>query len=150
MTTQEKLIKVYKTFCNQLNNITHDYVKRCSFLNSEYKVDDLSKDMNTLTFDEEVTKLYLQLYKYFSNIDFKIFSKSELVQLGFQMWDDNLILAPSWVIDFCKDGTEFYTINNNKKTKGLDELDLDTRFGVTAFGFLISELRDKRLEDILE
>ena len=75
-------------------------------------------------------------------------------ELGFSLWDENLILAPKWIFQFCKDGTEFVTINGSKKIKGIDHIDMDTRFGTTPNGFLISELkieeRDQKISEIFE
>jgi hypothetical protein len=54
------------------------------------------------------------------------------------------------VTNFLKDGTQLVTISDGEitfnKEKGLDK---DTRMGVTSYGFSKSQLRDSRLDDIL-
>ena len=75
---------------------------------------------------------------------------SQLKELGFKLWDENLILAPTWVIDICKDGTVFNTIGNEVVIKGKENLNMETRFGATAYGILISELRDNKLSNLLD
>lgn len=74
----------------------------------------------------------------------------ELKEFDFQMWDDDVILMPVWALDCLKDGTKLTSISGDEitfnKEKGLGK---DTRMGVTAYGFSKSQLRDARLDDIL-
>ncbi len=99
----------------------------------------------------EAQSVYDKLIKQFDNTDFTQFTVDELKRLDFKMWDDNLILMPIWAIDCLPDGAEVYSIDESKvtfnKSIGLDK---DVRFGVTAFGFTLPQLRDARISNILE
>ena len=163
----KELITIYKKFCNQIFLLNHTLRRRNiesiegygtqskgNVLNcSETWADAYNlriKDEVVYIHLESMSKLFDQLKSYFNDIDFTQFNISELEELGWQIWDENLILAPTWVIDYCKDGTCFTSISDEKQIKGKDRLDLDTRFGSTAYGLLISDLRDSKLESILE
>jgi hypothetical protein len=133
----EELISIYKNFSKQTVNIAHEIIRN-----------DISSGM-TVSTKGSFDKLFEQMRGYFGNVDFARFNTKELKELGWSIWDDNLILAPTWVLDICNKGTIFTTINGEKVEK-VDKLDMDTRFGVTAYGLLLSELRDQKLSDILE
>lgn len=98
----------------------------------------------------EVKNLYAKLIKEFDGVDFTQFTIEELKQFDFQMWDDTTILMPVWVLDCLKDGTKLTTIDGGEitfdKSKGLDK---DERFGCTAYGFNLSQLRDVTINEIL-
>jgi len=138
--TNDELIRIYHRWCYLIIN------KSDELLNSDNK--------EISYFKSELSKTFHQLDEYYKDIDFKIFSINQLKELGFSLWDENLILAPKWIFQFCKDGTEFVTINGSKKIKGIDHIDMDTRFGTTPNGFLISELkieeRDQKISEIFE
>ncbi len=99
----------------------------------------------------EVKELYAKLIKEFQGVDFTQFTIDELKQLDFQIWDDTIILMPVWVLDCLPDGTKLTTINGNEiifnKSRGIDK---DERFGATAYGFSISQLRDSVINKIIE
>jgi hypothetical protein len=42
---------------------------------------------------------YEKLIKEFKGVDFKLFTKEELLKFDFGNWDDDLILMPIWAID---------------------------------------------------
>ena len=66
------------------------------------------------------------------------------------MWDEEIILMPIWAIDCLKDGTEVVSISGTKQIFSKKEgLDKDVRFGATAWGFTISQLRNEKLNTIL-
>jgi hypothetical protein len=91
------------------------------------------------------------LVEKFDGVDFTEFTVEELKQLDFQLWDENTILMPVWALDCLIDGTQVVSIDGQEitfdKSKGLDK---DTRFGCTAYGFTLSQLRDSAIENILE
>ena len=104
----EELISIYRNFYKQAVNIAHEIIRN-----------EISSGM-TVTTKNNFDKLFEQLREYFGDIDFNQFNVGELKELGWSMWDDNLILAPTWVLDICKSGNTFTTINDEKKTKDLE------------------------------
>jgi hypothetical protein len=100
---------------------------------------------------KQVKELYSKLVEKFDGVDFTEFTVEELKQLDFQLWDENTILMPVWALDCLIDGTQVVSIDGQEitfdKSKGLDK---DTRFGCTAYGFTLSQLRDSAIENILE
>jgi len=83
-----------------------------------------------------------------NDVDWRKFTKEELVELGFSAWDDNLLVMPLWAYHICKDGIELTCIDDEKSIKGKDEIDEDVRFGCIAYGFTVPELlkRDRKLK----
>lgn len=99
---------------------------------------------------KEINKCYEALMSEFKKVDFTKFTESELKELDFKYWDDDLILMPMWVIDCLKPGIDVYSINNMViNIKKNDKLSKDTRFGSTAYGFKKHQLRDSKLKRIL-
>lgn len=98
----------------------------------------------------QATRLYDKIIEEFKGIDFTLFSLEELDKLGFREWDDEIILAPIWAVECFEKGIEIYSISGDKQIVGEAVLDLDVRMGVTAYGFNKSQLRDSKLEKILE
>lgn len=49
-------------------------------------------------------------------------------------WDENLMLFTPEELDQLPDGTELTAIDGDTVVKGKDVIDMDTRFGHTAFG----------------
>lgn len=49
-------------------------------------------------------------------------------------WDEELFLFTPEEFDQLPDGIELTSISGKSKVKGKDEIDMDTRFGHTAFG----------------
>lgn len=100
---------------------------------------------------KQVKELYAKLVEKFDGVDFTEFTVEELKQLDFQLWDENTILMPVWALDCLIDGTKVVSIDGQEitfdKSKGLDK---DTRFGCTAYGFTLSQLRDSAIENILD
>lgn len=68
-------------------------------------------------------------------------SVDELLAIGFIKGgdDSDLYLIPLWVYDFIPEGTELITIFGITKTKGKDDIDLDTRFGCMSYGIYKSQ-----------
>lgn len=68
--------------------------------------------------------------------DVKTLSVNEMLDIGFCRWDDDseLYLIPLWVLQFVPDGTLLTSISGDTKIKGVDEIDLDVRFGCLAYG----------------
>lgn len=100
---------------------------------------------------KQIKELYSKLIEKFDGVDFTEFTAEELKQLDFQFWDENTILMPVWALDCIVDGTKVVSIDGQQiifdKSKGLDK---DTRFGCTAYGFTLSQLRDSAIDNILD
>ena len=101
--------------------------------------------------ESTIKKLYNKLTKEFQDVDFTQFTLEELKEFDFRMWDENTILMPVWALDCLPDGTKVVSIDGDEitfdKSKGLDK---DERFGATAYGFSISQLRDAAINKIIE
>jgi hypothetical protein len=133
---KEKYFTVFKNYKKRASNLITDI--------SSY--DNWSDDFCR----KEVRDLYDELIKYFKGVDFTQFTIGELKELDFGMWDDNTILMPSWALDCIPTGTVLTSINGEYITYQEDKkLDKDTRFGVTAYGFNISQLREAAINEIL-
>lgn len=100
---------------------------------------------------KESIELYNKLINEFKDVDFLQFNEEELKKLDFQWFDENLICMPIWVVDCLKDGTEITSIDGTTiifdKSKGLDK---DVRFGITAYGFSRTQIRDNAINKILD
>lgn len=78
----------------------------------------------------EIKKCYDALMAEFTDVDFCKFTESELKELDFKYWDDDLILMPIWAIDCLKEGTKVHSINDKEIIiREGDSLSKDTRFG---------------------
>jgi hypothetical protein len=99
----------------------------------------------------QIKELYGKLINEFQDIDFTQFTIDELKEFDFRMWDENTILMPVWAIDCLPDGSKVTSIDGDEiifdKSKGLDK---DERFGATAYGFSISQLRDAAINNVIE
>ncbi len=99
----------------------------------------------------QIKELYGKLINEFQDIDFTQFTIDELKEFDFRMWDENTILMPVWAIDCLPDGAKVTSIDGDEiifdKSKGLDK---DERFGATAYGFSISQLRDAAINNVIE
>lgn len=128
-------------------NVMKNYKRMCSALISNINAYENWSDEFCR---KEIRDLYAKLIKEFNNVDFTQFTLDELKEFDFKMWDDNTILMPVWAIDCLPDGAVVTTIDGSEitfnKSKGLDK---DERFGCTAYGFSISQLRDATLKNIL-
>jgi hypothetical protein len=62
-------------------------------------------------------------------------NKLRLKDMGFLNWDNDLVVIPLWAFNYVADGERLVSIFGETKTKGQDEIDLDTRFGCIAYGF---------------
>lgn len=102
---------------------------------------------------EQIQDLYDKLIKEFKDVDFTQFTPEELLQFDFQWFDEDLLCLPPWVIDCLPEGTKLTSINGDefefKRPKNKNEMK-DSRFGVTAYGFTKSQLRDAKLEELLD
>jgi len=129
-------------------NVIKNYKKMCSNLIANISSYEKWSDEFCR---KEIKDLYSKLIKEFNNVDFTQFSLDELKEFDFKMWDENTILIPVWAIDCLPDGALVISIDGDEitfnKSKGLDK---DERFGCTAYGFSISQLRDSTLNNILD
>lgn len=129
-------------------NTIKNYKQRCSSLMANICSYDSWSDEFCRS---EIRNLYNQLIEIFKDIDFTQFTLDELNEFDFKMWDDDTILMPVWAIDCLPDGAKLTSIDGNEvifnKSKGLDK---DERFGCTAYGFSISQLRDSKLNNLIQ
>lgn len=133
----EEYIQMYKNYKSMLSHTVGEIVA-------------YSESWDDKFCRSEVNKCYEALMSEFGKIDFTKFTESELKELDFKYWDDNLILIPVWAIDCLKEGTEVHSINDKEIIiREGDKLSKDSRFGSTAYGFRKSQLRDSKLERIL-
>ncbi len=101
----------------------------------------------------QINNLYDKLINEFKDVDFTQFTPEELKELDFRWFDDNLLCCPVWVIDCLSDGVELTSIDGDTfifKKPTEKNLMKDSRFGVTAYGFSKSQLRDSKLDEILD
>jgi hypothetical protein len=134
--TNKEYITMYENYKNLCANMVSQVTKYESWS------DEFSRS--------EIKKLYSKIIKEFKGIDFTVFTEEELKKLGFKNWDEEIILAPIWVIECLSEGTEMTSISGNTIKVGDEELDLDIRMGVTAYGFNKAQLRDSKIEEVLE
>jgi hypothetical protein len=87
-----------------------------------------------------------------NDVDWRDFTKEELLGLGFSAWDENLIVMPLWAYHVCQDEIVLTSIDGDKSTKGKGDIDTDVRGGCIAYGFTEAELlkrnRKIKLEEI--
>jgi hypothetical protein len=137
MKNKQEYLNVFKNYKRLASNLISNI--------SSY--DSWSSDFSV----KEIKALYSKLIREFQDIDFLQFTSDELKELDFSMWDENIILMPVWAIDCLPDGCIVTSISGDErvfdKKKGLDK---DERFGSTAYGFTISQLRDTKLDNILQ
>jgi len=129
-------------------NVMKNYKRMCSALIANINAYEKWSDEFCR---KEIRDLYAKLIKEFDNVDFTQFTLDELKEFDFKMWDENTILMPVWAIDCLPDGAIVTSIDGDEitfnKSKGLDK---DERFGCTAYGFSVSQLRDATLNNILD
>ena len=129
-------------------NVIKNYKRMCSSLIANISSCDSWSDEFCR---KEIKDLYKMFIEEFKGIDFTEFSLDELKEFDFRMWDENTILMPVWALDCLEDETLVCDINGNylefDESKGLDK---DERFGASAFGFNISQLRDNKINSILD
>lgn len=101
---------------------------------------------------EQINNAYKKLSTAMEGVDYTMYTESELKEFfKFQNWDEDLILIPIYLIQTISNGTVVYTISGNKIVAGVDkELDTDNRFGMSAYGFNTSQLRDAKLNNVLD
>jgi len=102
---------------------------------------------------KQINELYDKLIKEFKDVDFTQFTPEELKKFDFRWFDENLLCLPPWVIDCLPEGTILTSIDGDefefKRPKEKNGMK-DSRFGVTAYGFSKSQLRDSKLEELLD
>lgn len=87
---------------------------------------------------ESADKFYQALSKC---IDFNNLTAEEAKSLRFKKWDDEsgLYLFPLWLVPIIPKEMELTTIDGDKVIYDGSNVDLDIRFGCTAFGLEIKE-----------
>jgi len=125
-------------FSNYINRYKNINIKTKSlFTNKLLMISSLNENLNRLFKSPEVLKVF--------------YNDTELKEFDFRMWDESTILMPVWALDCLPDGTKVVSIDGDEitfdKSKGLDK---DERFGATAYGFSISQLRDAAINKIIE
>ena len=98
------------------------------------------------------SKYTISQLKEMKNVDFVQFTQDELTQFGFSNFflQQELMLAPKWIFEVMIPGTTLTSINGETKTFGSDKIDLDTRFGITAWGLTKSQLRDSKITNLID
>lgn len=134
--TNKEYITMYENYKNLCSNLVSQVTKYESWS------DTFSRS--------EVKSLYEKIVKEFKGIDFTVFTSDELKRLGFKDWDEEVILAPIWVLDCFEEGMKVVSMNGNEVTVSKDGLDTDVRMGVTAYGFNKSQLRETKIQEVLE
>lgn len=128
-------------------NTIKNYKQRCSNLMANICSYDTWSDEFCR---QEIRSLYSKLIEVFKDTDFTQFTIDELKEFDFKLWDDTTILMPVWVIDCLPDGAIITSIGGAEitfdKSKGLDK---DERFGCSAYGFSISQLRDSKINNLI-
>lgn len=71
-----------------------------------------------------------------TSADFFTLTDEQKHILGFGRWsDEGMWLIPLYAYNYIADGETLMSINGERAIKGVDEIDLDVRFGCIAFGF---------------
>jgi len=136
--TNKELINIYKNYKSLLSTTVSDIV---SF--KESWSDDFCR--------KEINRVYDLLMSEFKQMDFTRFNEIELKELDFKWFDDDLICMPTWALDCLIEGSEVWSINEKKIIiEEGDKLSKDTRLGISAYGFKRSQLRDSKLNSILD
>jgi hypothetical protein len=139
MNTNKDILAMYRNIARFAIDIAFEI--------NDHKQNDRRVDKYTL---DKSVKLFESIKEEMVDIDFTQFDLSELKTFGFNEWDDDgLMLAPRWVFAVMKSGTQLTSISGETKTFGIDNIDMDTRFGVTAWGLTKAQLRDHKLESII-
>ena len=61
-------------------------------------------------------------------------------------WDEELWLLTVEEYNTLRDGTHLKCIDNEVVTKGVDYIDMDTRFGLIAYGLTLQLVKDQNLD----
>lgn len=145
MDTKQDILGMYKNIAKYAIDIIYD-------MNQEVGEEEVEESNSVSPWTlNRVPKLFNSIKQEMKEIDFTEFNVDELKTLGFNLWDDDnyLMLAPRWVFLVMKKGTQLTSISGETKTFGIDNIDMDTRFGSTAWGFTKAQLRDHKLESII-
>lgn len=74
---------------------------------------------------------------------------SELKQLGFKPWDKSgLYLIPLWLRPFLKPGSMIKCIDGKVSAYSPEKTDSDNRFGLLAYGVVVYEKEDPRVDPL--
>lgn len=136
--TNKELINIYKNYKSLLSTTTSDIVTFKESWSDEFC-------------RQEINRVYTLLMDEFKETDFTQFNEVELKDLDFKWFDDDLMCMPTWALDCLREGSEVWSINGKRIiTLKSDKLSKDTRFGISAYGFKKSQLRDSKLNSILD
>jgi hypothetical protein len=79
------------------------------------------------------------------------FTEANLRSWGCRNWDGETILLSPWMVQFLPQGFTLYDINDGTVEVGKDEINMDTRAGVIAFGVKFADLKQEEVkQDKLE
>ena len=101
--------------------------------------------------EQFVFKTVKELPKPFSDFRFdpNQLRLSELKQLGFKPWDGSgLYLIPLWLRPFLKSGCLVKSIDGKISRYSPEDHDNDQRFGVLAYGVIVYEKDDLRVDPL--
>jgi hypothetical protein len=136
--TNKELINIYKNYKSLLSTTASDIVAFKESWSDEFC-------------RQEISRVYTLLMDEFKETDFIKFNEVELKELDFKWFDDDLMCMPTWALDCLIEGSEVWSINGKRIiTLKSDKLSKDTRFGISAYGFKKSQLRDSKLNSILD
>lgn len=78
--------------------------------------------------------------------DLSVLSHKVLESFGFILWEKStgLRLIPLWALNMISDGEELTSISGRKVIVGEDDIDLDTRGGCVAWGFVKDAQRETK------
>ena len=98
--------------------------------------------------ENELRKAFDKFYKSMKGLDLDLekLTVDELKEMRFCKWDEesDLWLIPLWFVPLLPVGIELTTISGAKVTYTGDNIDLDIRFGCTAYGILKGENGDEK------
>ena len=75
---------------------------------------------------------------FFSPIDPTDLTEKEMIEIGFRKWEEEnpMYLIPLWLFPFLQEEINAECINGEKRIFKKSEMDIDTRFGLLAYGVI--------------
>ncbi len=133
--SKEEYLSIFKTYSrNMVNHTTETYYN--------HRVRDDESESKVLNLIHTLKNLQIS----FCKCNFWDFSKSELGQLGFMNWSDEILLIPVWAFPIILKNSEDKMLYSPSAEQTLvRDIDVDEKpiikYGCVPFGFKISELK---------